>query len=911
MTSPACRDFSVALAPRNAPMFKSNSQTGGLTMVLGRIFLLLLLIIQALAVSAQQEGKRVPAPKLLSDTTIVPQVPPDSLRAVSIDSTLVVNDTLVVNRTSDGDLLEASIFYDARDSIILDALTNSVFLYGEAIVKYEGMTLTADYIQYDFNTNEACATGMPDSLGVLQGKPVFDDSGQSFTQESLCYNFKTKKGYSLKSVTQEGDAVFHAGQSKRHSNEWIHIKNGKFTTCDAENPHFHFHLTKAIIVPDKKIVSGPLYLKVRKIPLPLALPFAWFPNKNESTHGVVFPAYGNANDLGFFLKDGGYYIPIGRLADTRILGDIYSRGSWSVRNITNYRKRYRYNGSFNVSRTVVRRSIPELPDFSKATEFFVRWNHTQDPKARPGSTFSTNVNFGSANNFRNNLNSTQNDYLSNTFTSSAQWNKSFSGSPFSLAVNARHSQNSLTGNVELLLPGITLNRNRTNLPVSKWLGKKISSRKWYDQIGFTYAANYENLITEQASNFRLDRLDQLARSGRDGVRQSATLSSQAKLGFVTLTPQFNYNEYWAFKYVAPQVDPEDGTFALDTLNGFRSARDWRISGSLNTRFYGTFNVKKGKNLKAIRHVITPQAGLSYVPAFSRSSAFYGGDEGTLTDYDTFQIARFRPSNSNEQFNINFSLANNLEAKIRDKQAGGKATKKVKLLENYVIRGSYNMIADSLNLSDIAMSGFTTLFNNVTVNVNSTHSAYDRDANGNRVNTYLAESQGRLLRLTRASAGIGMNFRSKNKTNSNRGPKTDQTEIPEEQLEVIEQNRNQFVDFNVPWSVSFNYALGLNKQWNTALGQDENDITQSILFNGDFTVFERWKIGFDSGYDLVQRELTPTSVNVYWDLHCWEMTFNWIPFGFRRSFSVQLNVKSSLLKDLKLQARGGGNNNLLF
>ncbi len=856
---------------------------------LRRIILALLLIIGVVHSFAQSDTTAVPAQ---TDSLIVSQ---EGL-LLSNDSTGV--DSVTVQSEA---AINASIFYDAQDSIVFDAINNKVRLYGSAVVKYEKMTLEAAFIEYDFGASEACATGVPDSTGVLTGKPLFDDEGQSFTQEYLCYNFKSQKGFSKVAVTQEGEAVFHAGSSKRHTNEWIHIKDGKFTTCDAENPHFHFQLSKAIIVPDEKVVSGPLYMKIRKVPTPLALPFAWFPTKNESTHGVVFPGYGNANNLGFFLKDGGYYFPIGRTVDTRILGDIYSRGSWSLRNITNYRKRYKFNGSFNISRTVIRQGIPELPDFSKATEFFVRWNHRQDPKARPNSNFSTNINFGTANNFRNNLNSSQTEFLSNTFTSSAQWSKSFPGTPYSVAVNARHSQNSSTGNVEMLLPGITLNRNRTNLPVSKLFGRKTPSRKWYDKIGLTYSANFENLLREDVKNIRWDQASELSRSSQNGIRQSATLSTQGKIGFVSFTPNFSYNEYWTFKYVDEVQDQATGAFETDTLSGFRSARDWRASGSFNTRFYGTFNFRKSKRLKAIRHVVTPQAGVSYVPRFNRNRFYFDGEEGNLQSYTTFDAARFRPGNTNEQFNLNFSLSNNLEMKTLDREKGRGATKKVKLIENFIVSSSYNMIADSLNLAPISVRGFTTLFNNLTMNVGSIYSAYQRDSLGREIDAFMAESGRQLLRLRSASVALNMNIRSKQR----RGER-DESNATEEQLEAIEQNSDQFVDFNIPWSLRLSYTLDLNRQWDVAAQSDQDRITQSIMFRGDFTVLERWKIGFDSGYDLVAGQFTSTQLNLYWDLHCWELTFNWIPFGIRQSFSLQLNVKSSLLQDLKLQARRGQN-----
>ena len=851
------------------------------------IILALLLIMGSFSVFSQTED--------LADSLITaPNSVPDTLSTSNVALTVDSASTDVIN---------ASIFYDAKDSIVFDAMQNKVFLYGEAVVKYQTMELSAAYIEYSFGENMACASSVLDTAGVKIGKPQMNDNGQQFTQDYLCYNFKTQKGYSTMSVTQEGDAIFIAEQSKRQSNEWIHIRKGKFTTCDAENPHYHFHLSKAIIIPDDKVVSGPLYLKVRKVPLPLGLPFGWFPTKNESSHGIILPGYGNANNLGYFLKDGGYYIPIGRNIDTRILGDIYSRGSWSVKNITNYKKRYKYSGNFNISRTVLKNSIPELPDFTKSTEFFIRWTHNQDPKSRPNSRFSANINFGTSNNFRNNLNSSQSDYLTNTFTSSVQWNKSFPGTPYNLTVNGRHTQNSSTGNVDLLLPGVTVNRTRRNLPISEWLGKTVGGKKWYDQIGFSYSANYENLLSENQSLIRWDEAPALMRRTQSGIRHTAALSSQAKMGFVTFTPSFNYNEYWSFKSVQASTD-DLGDTSIDTLSTFSAARDWRVSGSFNTRFYGTFNFRKAKNLKAIRHVLTPQVGVAYVPYMNRDNYLYDDATGEVVTYSAFDAARFRPANSNEQFNLNFSLANNLEMKVRDRSATGQgskanATKKQKIIENFLISGRYNMIADSLNLSDISMRGFTTLWKNVTLNVNSSHSAYDRDSLGRNIDTYLAQSQGRLLRLNRVNAAVGMNLRSKNK----KGEK-DMSNVDEQTLEAVNQNRRDYVDFTVPWSLNLNYTLGLNRTFQTETQRDSSILTQSVLFRGDVTIFTKWKIGIDSGYDIVAREFTPTTINVYWDLHCWEMTFNWIPFGIRQSFSIQLNVKSSLLQDLKLQARGG-------
>jgi hypothetical protein len=820
------------------------------------------------------------------DSSITDQIIPDSL-------TVLQNDSIK-------EVINASVFYNAEDSMVLDVRNQKVRLYGNAIIRYEKLELTAEFVEYDFNTNTACASGLPDSLGVLIGKPKLNDDGSQFSQEYLCYNFRSQKGYSKVAVTQEGEAVFHAALSKRQSNEWVHVRNGKFTTCDAENPHYHFHLSRAILIPDDKVVSGPLYMKVRKVPLPLALPFGWFPTKRESTHGIILPGYGDANNLGFFLKDGGYYIPLGRYADTRILADIYSRGSWALKNATNYKKRYRYSGNFSLSRSVIKSGFEELSSYSKDVEFFVRWSHNQDQKAKPNSRFSANVNLGSRNNFRNNLNSSQEEYLSNTFNSSVQWTKSFPGKPINLTVAARHSQNSATGNVDLTLPSVNFNMSRVYLPLS-WVRSSPSvKKKWFEQIGLSYSANFENLLSSSNSDLALNRTDQLTREMKNGIKQTASLSTQLKTGFVTITPNFSMNEYWAFKYLTKEYDPESQMTQVDTLSGFRSARDWRMSVSANTQFYGIFNFNSSNKVKAIRHVITPSIGTSYTPYLNRNTFGFFGEDGAYDSYSEFEVARFQPINTNESFNLNMSLGNNLEMKMANK-IEGEPDLKVKIIESFTTSGSYNMIADSINLSDISMRGFTTLFKKVNLNVNSTHNAYARNESGQVVDRFLLSEEGRLLRLRRANAALGFTMRSKNESEAGKSENA-----TEQELEYVASNPDAFVDFSVPWNLTLSYSLNLSRNFDAQTQNDTSLVTQSILFNGDFTVFEKWKIGFNSGYDFVAKDFTPTTLNLYWDLHCWEFSFNWIPFGVRQSFSLQLNIKSSLLKDLKLQARGGPN-----
>jgi hypothetical protein len=357
------------------------------------------------------------------------------------------------------------------------------------------------------------------------------------------------------------------------------------------------------------------------------------------------------------------------------------------------------------------------------------------------------------------------------------------------------------------------------------------------------------------------------------------------------------NEYWAFKYLTKEYDPESQMTQVDTLSGFRSARDWRMSVSANTQFYGIFNFNSSNKVKAIRHVITPSIGTSYTPYLNRNTFGFFGEDGAYDSYSEFEVARFQPINTNESFNLNMSLGNNLEMKMANK-IEGEPDLKVKIIESFTTSGSYNMIADSINLSDISMRGFTTLFKKVNLNVNSTHNAYARNESGQVVDRFLLSEEGRLLRLRRANAALGFTMRSKNESEAGKSENA-----TEQELEYVASNPDAFV---VPWNLTLSYSLNLSRNFDAQTQNDTSLVTQSILFNGDFTVFEKWKIGFNSGYDFVAKDFTPTTLNLYWDLHCWEFSFNWIPFGVRQSFSLQLNIKSSLLKDLKLQARGGPN-----
>ena len=765
--------------------------------------------------------------------------------------------------------------YDAQD-IYFAVDSGLAYLTGEAQVVSGTMTLRAHRIVLDLEAGEVCAYGMRDSTGAWVGRPEFKDGPQSFSQDQLCYNFETGKGLSRHAVTTEQDIIFHADRAKRQPDETVHVRDGKFTTCDADNPHFHFHLTKAIMVPNEKVVSGPLYLKFRKIPTPLALPFGWFPLQREKqSQGVLLPGYGDGGDLGFFLKDLGYYMPLGDHWDAKLLTDIYTGGSWAARVTSNYNYRYRSTGSFSVSYQRQREGFAGTPGFGLSNNFFVRWSHSQDPRARPNSRFNASVNFGSSGNFQQNLNSTQEEYLSNTFQSSLQWTAKVPRTPFSTNISARHNQNSLTGNVTLTVPSLSLNMQRTSL--SKLVGLDAGKSALLDGVAVTYSTQMENTI--QGADSAFGAQDWSSLKIRNGLKHKLKLTSSSSVGFVSLSPSFTYDQYDSFQSLdvsEVQVTEDSTAFVNDTLRGFQSANEWRLGVTASTRFYGTFNMPGEGRVKAVRHVLAPSLGVSYNPERMREQSLVT-DAGEV-GWNPYALGRYVPNDLREAGSLNFGLSQNIEAKVADRETG--ELRKVKILDNLSTSGNFNFVADSLKLSDFQTRAFTSLFNRVNVNVNATHTAYARDTlTGQVIDTFLASQGQGLVRLKRVTGAMGTSFKSAQ-------------------------------DAGTPWNARLDYNVNLSRQWASELQRDTSVVTHALSARGSVNVLKRYKLDVTTGYDLARREFTPTNLNFYVDLHCWELSFNWIPFGVRQSFSLRLNVKSALLRDLKLEARGS-DGKLLF
>ncbi len=813
-----------------------------------------------------------------------------------------------------GQALESEVAYSARDSIRYDLRAQEVHLFGAATVTYQGVQLSAERIIFSFKNEEARAFGAPDSTGKVQGRPRFTQEDHAFDADSIRYNFRSKSGLIREVTTQEQETWVHAHLSKRHAGGEVHSTGGMLTTCDRPHPHYHFRVGRMMVIPDDKIVTGPAYMKIGPVPTPLAVPFGLFPNKKGRSSGVLIPVWGNSDQLGYFLLNGGYYIPMGDHADLQLTGDIYSRGSWAARAQARYRTRYRYSGNVDISRSTQLNSDPEFPDFSKLNNFFVRWNHLVDSRASLTDRFSASVNVGTSQNFANNFNSNLNDYLSNTFQSNIAWTHLWPGRPYNLSANLRHSQNTLNRTFDLTLPAVTFNLQRL-LPI-QLLRPPGAAPRWYDQLSVSYTATFENRLRTTEDQLALDNFTYLAGQLRNGVRHTANVGTTLKNRFFTLNPEFRATDRMYFDRLHKTlVETEDTTFVrTDTISYFSAPFEWSAGATLTSKLYFMYSYK-GRRLKAIRHVMTPTASLNYRPDQSTEITGPYGPNGTPGNYSPFDAGIFGKPAAGQSSTLSLGLLNNVEAKVLDRRApadstgrSGDAYRKMKLLDFVGITSNYDLLADSLPWSPVNIAARTLLFNIMNVNVTSLWDPYAVDDLGRRITTSEFDRSGRLARMTYTNVAVGLDLQSRRygqSTNDDHGRRRNKV------VEDPDPAKGGAVSLSLPWRLNVNYSYDVNR---TYLGGRHSDVDrQSVIFNGDLNILRHWKLGVSSGYDLTNQDWTPTSLNLYWDLHCWEFNFNIIPIGVRKSFMFRINVKASVLRDLKFEQRRpyGGAGDLMY
>jgi len=844
----------------------------------------------------------------------------------SQDTTHKSTSQVTVKKDSIGDAqnsaIKSKVIYSARDSIRFDVANQKVFLYGDSKVTYEDMDIKAGYIEFDMEHNIVFAHGARDSLGkpvidsagMAVGDPVFKQGAQGFDSKQITYNFQTKKGKIRDIRTEEGEGVIHAKDAKKDTGDVYYVKNGKYSTCNLENPHFYLKSTKIKVIPDNKIIVGPSYLVVGDVPTPLMLPFGVFPNKKGRKSGVIIPTYGQSN-LGYFLTNGGYYFGLSDYFDLSLRGDIYSQGSFGAKANTNYVKRYKYNGFLGLNFSRIQIGEKEFHDQQITNTFLLNWQHAQDMKANPTFRFSANVNAGSSSyNKYNSYN--PNVYLSNTMQSNISMTKSWRNS--NLSLGASHSQNTITHALDVTLPEATFS-------INKWypLRRKVAigSQKWYEKLGFSVTVNAKNKISTIDSLLfnkknSLELKPDAYKLLQNGLNARIPISTSMNVGPFIITPSFTINGVGYFQTIKEHYNADSNKVFTDTLRGgFKTAYDYNAAIGVSTKLYGMFMFKHGR-VKAIRHVLTPGVSFSYRPDFSqRNFGFYEtiqttsitptSPEGTPRTYSYFQNGIYGAPPSGKSGMIGFSLSNNLEMKLRpSKKDTSTKEKKVMLIDNFSISTSYNLAVDSFNWSPISLSGRTRLFQKVDLTLNGIIDPYKLNyGTGKDTKKLLFDETHQIGRLTTASLSISTSLRSL--TGKTPPPKPATSGIirqpaNSDELNYILQHPDYYVDFHVPWNLAVNYNLMyISVYRNFAL---HDSLTQSLMFSGDLNVTKKWKVGFRSGFDFIKKDFTFTSFDIYRDLHCWEMRLNWVPFGPRKYYMVTIAVKASALQDMKLMRK---------
>lgn len=855
----------------------------------------------------------------------------DTLRAVAAADTLAVQDSLMKVDTARKGMLDMPAFSTAVDSVIEDFSSGRqmIYYYGEASVTYGDMKLTAEYMEYDVERQVVYAAGVADSAGVVKGKPEMTQGGKTYSMDNVFYNFKTNKARIKNMVTTEEDGVLRGENLNMMPDRSVNISGGKYTVCDADHPHFYLRMTKAKIEtqPKQKTVFGPAYLVLADVPLyPLMLPFGFVPKRPERSSGILFPNFGEEASRGLFIKDGGVYFVMGDYFDIALTGSIYSKGSWNVNMSTRYKLRYKFNGNLDITYSNDQTGERGSTDFFQTKNFSVKWSHTQDPKAHPGTSFRASVNFSSPSN--NQYNYTDiNQALENQVSSSVSYSRTWSA--LSVSVNALHSQNSRDSSYAITLPNITLNVNRF-YPFRR--KNRVGPEKWYEQFALSYNTTLQNKINFKASEIRDPDFWEKMQSGMTH-NFSIGLPTFTILKYLTLAPSVSYGMNWYFSsqsmYYNPETD-EVETIRTGLFEDFGASHNFSASASLSTRLYGMFNFRRGK-LKAVRHMVSPSLSISYAPEMgTRINGYrvynytdiYGVDHSV--EYNKWSGGLYSPPSPGQTASLGFQIGNNLEAKVEDKKdTTGTGLKKIKLIDNLNISGSYNFLADSMKLSNINVNMTTNVLEKVSISAGMTLDPYAVDGQGRRYDRFnvTAVRGFRLVRLTNANVSLGFSIQGEGKGKGNDGslaggggggvkvtgdsPVYTRVYYHPVTGEYIPGGWIYYLNPEVPWSLSFNYSYNYSKSYQFSNDQliVRNNHTQTLNVTGQVRITKDLNINLTSGFDITKLRLTTTQISATYDLHCFQISFSWVPIGQWKQWSFRINAKAAALADLLSYRKG--------
>lgn len=855
----------------------------------------------------------------------------DSLHRDSLALDSLGMNSLAADTTKKKEPLDAPVIYEASDSIVFTK-EGYAHLYGEGKVNYQNIELTSAVITMNMDSSTVYATGVTDTAGVETGSPIFKDGETPYESKIMRYNFKTKKGFINSIVTQQGEGYVTSEEGKKGANDEIYMRHGKYTTCDNhEHPHFYLKLSMAKVRPKKNVVFGPAQLVVEDVPLPIAVPFGFFPFNSSYSSGFIMPTYGDEMNRGFYLRDGGYYFAISDQMDLKVLGEIFTKGSWGLSAASNYNKRYKFSGSFNASYLVTKTGEKNMPDYSVSKDFRIQWSHRQDAKANPNSSFSASVNFATSSYDRSSLSSLYNpqQYSQNTKASSVSYSRNFPEIGLNISGAFNITQNTRVSSLSMTLPDVNISLNRI-YPFKR--KKSAGDERWYEKISLQYTGSITNSISTKDNLLFKTPLTQWENGMQHKIPVSATFNL---FKYINIVPSFNYTERWYLRKVKQSYDASPTSrdhVKRDTINGFNRLYDYNLSLQMNTKLYGMYKplFMKSKELQ-IRHVFTPTVSYTYTPDFGKSRYGYY-DTYTYTDedgevrtveYSPYEGAVYGYPGKNMSQNISFSIDNNIEMKMKsDKDTTG--YKKISLIDQLGAFLSYDVA--NKKWSDLSMNLRLKLTKSYTFNMNASFAtyAYQFDENGNVVVGDRTEwSYGRFGRFQGYSGSFSYTLNNDTfkklfgkkeedeKNKDNKGKEENEDEETEEETEEQNNNSNMrktekasvdsdgYLAFKLPWSVSLSYSYSIredrSKDINIKTMRYPYSLTHSLNVSGNFKIGSRWNMTYSTGYDFTSKEMSMTTLNITRDLHCFNMSCGLV-FGPFTSYNFSIRANSSMLTD---------------
>ena len=892
-------------------------------------YLLLSLFVLGFFCSFYAEAQRVRGKRMRGGDRN--SVTADSLQRDSLAMDSLGMDTLAADTAKKKEPLDAPVIYEASDSIVFTK-EGYAHLYGEGKVNYQNIELTSAVISMNMDSSTVYARGVADTTGVETGTPIFKDGETPYESKIMRYNFKTKKGFINNIVTQQGEGYVTSEEGKKGANDEIYMRHGKYTTCDNhDHPHFYLKLSMAKVRPKKNVVFGPAQLVVEDVPLPIAVPFGFFPFNSSYSSGFIMPTYGDEMNRGFYLRDGGYYFAISDKMDLKVLGEIFTKGSWGLSAASNYTKRYKFSGSFNASYLVTKTGEKNMPDYSVSKDFRIQWSHRQDAKANPNSSFSASVNFATSSYDRSSLSSLYNpqQYSQNTKASSVSYSRNFPEIGLNISGAFNITQNTRDSSLSMTLPDVNISLNRI-YPFKR--KKSAGDERWYEKISFQYTGSITNSISTKDNLLFKTPLTQWENGMQHKIPVSATFNL---FKYINIVPSFNYTERWYLRKVKQSYDPNSTStdhVRRDTINGFNRLYDYNLSLQMNTKLYGMYKplFMKSKEIQ-IRHVFTPTVSYTYTPDFGKSRYGYY-DTYTYTDengevrtveYSPYEGAVYGYPGKGMSQNISFSIDNNLEMKMKsDKDTTG--YKKISLIDQLGASLSYDVA--NKKWSDLSMNLRLKFPNNYTFNMNASFAtyAYQFDENGNVVVGDRTEwSYGRFGRFLGYSGSFSYTLNNdtfkklfgKKDENEDKNKKdkenSDEEEDTDEETESQNNNSNMrktekasldsdgYLAFKFPWSISLSYSYSIRedrtKKINIKKMRYPYSLTHSLNVSGNFKIGSRWNMTYSTGYDFTSKEMSMTTLNITRDLHCFNMSCGLV-FGPFTSYNFSIRANSSMLTD---------------